>query len=77
MQFLDKKVVCPYYKSLKQSDRKIVCEGLVCGTSISTSFKTKEETEIYFCTHCSKLDGYIKCNICQSLNRKYGFYRNS
>ena len=63
---------CPYYHREERTRQiKIVCEGVVEGTSCHQMFASGEALRQHrksFCMGC-----YDRCPLAQALNRKYGY----
>ena len=61
-------VRCPFYRS-DDGRRRIICEGIVDGCSLSLTYQRKDEYEkqmrIFCCEH------YRKCEVYRILKEKY------
>lgn len=65
-------VKCPYYRrEERKQQKKIVCEGVLDGSSIHQMFSSVSDlkrTKDCFCK-----GDYNKCPIAEALNRKYDY----
>lgn len=61
-------VQCPFYKS-DDGKSKIVCEGLVEESILSTTFGRRDDYETQITVFCS--NHYRKCEIFRIINSKY------
>ena len=65
-------VKCPYYRREERNpQKKIVCEGIVTGTSLHQIFPTVEELKKH--KKCCCMGDYNSCPVAQMLNRKYDY----
>ncbi len=68
--YVDSKVVCPYYKW--SDSNKIACEGIEKGSAINITFGSKIKKKEHMLIYCCDINKYKQCTICSMLNRKYG-----
>lgn len=66
--WIDAIVQCPFYKS-DDGKSKIVCEGLVEESILSTTFGRRDDYKTQITVFCS--DHYRKCEIFRIINSKY------
>lgn len=61
-------VRCPFYRS-DDGRRRIICEGIIAGSSLSQTYKRKADFETQLRVFCC--EHYRKCEICRILMEKY------
>ena len=61
-------VKCPYYRSDNGRDR-IICEGLLPGTSLQSWYERREHYRAHMRAYCT--GKYWDCPICAALDEKY------
>lgn len=65
-------IQCPYYKREERNRQiKIVCEGILDGTSLHQIFLSVEALKKHRDCFCK--GDYSKCPIAAALNRKYDY----
>ena len=67
--FVDKRVICPFYKEVKLKNRYIVCEGVVKKSSLILAFYKTNEMNKHIEEYCCR--DYKKCIVCNMLFKKY------
>lgn len=61
-------VRCPFYRS-DDGRRRIICEGITDGCSLSVTYQRKADYEMQMKTFCC--EHYKKCEIYRILKEKY------
>ena len=66
---MDKRVQCPFYRQDNSKRRKIICEGLIDGSSLSLTYQAKQDYKLQMNTFCC--DKFKYCEIYRMLMQKY------
>lgn len=69
VNFIDKYVVCPYYKRIDREKNQIVCEGVDGASSTRLGFENKQERETYMRARCTS--DYCLCSVCRGIHEFY------
>lgn len=67
--YIDKYVICPYYKRVDPDRNQIVCEGVDGASSTRLGFENKQERENYMRTRCTS--DYCLCAVCRGVHEFY------
>ncbi len=62
-------VKCPYYSSDNGKNR-IICEGLIPGSMLSSFYAYQKDFQMQMEIFCTS-DGYYRCEICAALDKKH------
>lgn len=60
-------VQCPFYRT--DSDRRITCEGIIDGSTLTLYYRKKQDYKIQMRTFCC--NHYEKCEVYRMLLQKY------
>lgn len=67
--YVDKFVICPYYKRVDKEKNQIVCEGVDGAASTRVVFQNKQEVEAYMRARCTS--DYCLCAVCRGVHEYY------
>ena len=67
--YIDKHIVCPYFKRFEMEKQQIVCEGVDGASSTRVSFPGVQQLKDFAYDRCAK--NYCLCVVCRGLHEFY------